>query len=60
MKKTMRWLCILLGMSGIGMLFLAPLIGFVMLMVAAIIALVIAMRDGDGGDHMGSYTMPRI
>ena len=47
-------------MSGIGMLFLAPLIGFVMLMVAAIIALVIAMRDGDGGDHMGSYTMPRI
>ena len=60
MKKTMRWLCILLGMSGIGMLFLAPIIGFVMLMVAASVALVIALRDGDGGDDMGSYRMPRI
>ena len=59
MKKTMRWLCILLGIGGIGMLFLAPMIGLVMLIVAAIVALVIAFRQGDGGDKIGSYRMPR-
>ena len=41
------------------MLFLAPIIGFVMLMVAAIVALVIAFIEGDGGNNIGSYRMPR-
>jgi hypothetical protein len=59
MKKTMRLLSLLLGIGGIAMLFLAPIIGFVMLMVAAIVALVIAFIEGDGGNNIGSYRMPR-
>lgn len=59
MKKTMRLLSMLLGIGGIAMLFLAPIIGFVMLMVAASVALVIAFIEGDGGNSIGSYRMPR-
>jgi hypothetical protein len=59
MKKTMRLLSLLLGIGGIAMLFLAPIIGFVMLMVAAIVALVIAFIEGDGGNNIGYYRMPR-
>ncbi len=67
MKKTMRLLSLLLGMGGIGMLVLAGAvhlsmlwtIGFVMLIVAAVVALVIAFIKGSGGDTSGSYRMPR-
>lgn len=67
MKKTMRLLSLLLGMGGIGMLFLAGAvhlsilwtIGFVMLIVAAVGALVIAFIKGNRGDNIGSYRMPR-
>ena len=58
-EKTMRLLSMLLGIGGIAMLFLAPIIGFVMLMVAASVALVIAFIEGDGGNSIGSYRMPR-
>jgi hypothetical protein len=67
MKKTMRLLSIILGIGGIGMLFLAGavhlnmlwIIGLVMLMVAAVVALVSAFIEGNGGDNIGSYRMPR-
>jgi hypothetical protein len=67
MKKTMRLLSLLLGIGGIGMLFLAGAvhlsiiwtIGFVMLIVAVVVALVIAFIKGNGGDNIGSYRMPR-
>jgi|GraSoi2013_100cm_1033763.scaffolds.fasta_scaffold49177_2 hypothetical protein len=67
MKKTMRLLSIILGIGGIGMLLLAGAvhlnilwtIGFVMLLVAAVVALVIAFIKGNGGDTIGSYRMPR-
>ena len=67
MKKTMRLLSIILGIGGIGMLFLAGAvhlnilwtIGLVMLIVAAVVALVSAFIEGNGGDNIGSYRMPR-
>ena len=67
MQKTMRLLSIILGIGGIGMLFLAgavhlnilSTIGLVMLMVAAVVALVSAFIEGNGGDNIGSYRMPR-
>ncbi len=67
MKKTMRLLSIILGIGGIGMLFLAGavhlnilwIIGLVMLIVAAVVALVSAFIEGNGGDNIGSYRMPR-
>jgi hypothetical protein len=67
MKKTMRLLSLLLGIGGIGMFFLAGAIhlsilwtiGFVMLIVAAVVALVSAILQGNGGDNIGSYRMPR-
>ena len=67
MKKTMRLLSIILGVGGIGMLLLAGavhlnilwIIGLVMLMVAAVVALVSAFIEGNGGDNIGSYRMPR-
>jgi hypothetical protein len=34
-------------------------IGLGMLIVAAVVALVIAFIEGDGGDNIGSYRMPR-
>ena len=67
MKKTMRLLSMLLGIGGIGMLLLAGAvhlsfvlyIGIAMLIVAAVVALVSAFREGNGGDNIGSYRMPR-
>lgn len=67
MKKTMRLLSIILGIGGIGMLILAGavhlnilwIIGLVMLIVAAVVALVSAFIEGNGGDNIGSYRMPR-
>ena len=67
MKKTMRLLSIILGIGGIGMLLLAgavhlnilSTIGLVMLMVAAVVALVSAFIEGNGGDNIGSYRIPR-
>ena len=68
MKTTMRLLSIILGLGGIGMLFLAGAvhlnilwtIGLVMLGVAAVVALVSAFIEGNGGDNIGSYRMPLI
>jgi hypothetical protein len=34
-------------------------IGIAMLMVAAVVALVSAFREGNGGDTIGSYRRPR-
>ena len=67
MKKTMRLLSIILGIGGIGLLLLAgavhlnilSTIGLVMLIVAAVVALVSAFIEGNGGDNIGSYRMPR-
>jgi hypothetical protein len=67
MKKTMRLLSIILGIGGIGLLLLAgavhlnilSTIGLVMLMVAAVVALVSAFIEGNGGDNIGSYRIPR-
>jgi arginine exporter protein ArgO len=67
MKKTMRLLSILLGIGGLGMLLLASVvqlnlvlsIGIAMLIVAAVVALVTAFIEGNGGDNFGSYRMPR-
>jgi hypothetical protein len=52
MKKTMRLLSMLLGIGGIVMLFLTPIIGFVMLLVAAGAALVSSFIEGEGGDGL--------
>jgi len=71
MKKTMRLLSMLLGIGAIGMFLLAGAlnfssgwtIGLVMLIVATVVALVIAFIefiDGDEGNNIGSYRMPRI
>ena len=57
----------LLGIGAIGMFVLAGtltlsigwIIGLVLLFVAAVIALVIAFIEGNGGDNIGSYRMPR-
>lgn len=67
MKKKMRLLSLLLLIGALGMFLLAGTlnfsmgwtIGLVMLLVAAVVALVIAFREGDGGDNIGSYRMPR-
>ncbi len=67
MKKTMRLLGLLLGIGALGMFLLAGTlnlnigwtIGLVMLIVAAVVALVIAFLEGNGGDNIGSYRMPR-
>jgi hypothetical protein len=67
MKKTMRLLSMLLGIGALGMFLLAGTlnlsigwtIGLGMLIVAAVVALVIAFIEGDGGDNIGSYRMPR-
>lgn len=67
MKKMMRLLSRLLGIGALVMFLLAGTlnlrmggtIGLVMLMAAAVIALVIAFIEGDGGDNIGSYRMPR-
>ncbi|MDQ6662343.1 MAG: hypothetical protein M3Z24_15440 [Chloroflexota bacterium] len=67
MKKTMRLLSMLLAISGSGMLLLAGAvdlsivwyISMAMLIVAAIITLVTACIEGNGGDNIGSYRMPR-
>ena len=68
MKKTVRLLSLLLGLGGIGMLFLAGalnlsivwIIGLVMLIAGAVVALVIAFREGNRGDNIGSYRIPRL
>ncbi len=67
MKKMMRLLSMLLGIGALGMFLLADIlnlsigwtIGLVMLIAAAVLALVTAFIEGDGGDNMGSYRMPR-
>jgi uncharacterized membrane protein YraQ (UPF0718 family) len=67
LKKTMTFLSKLLGIGAIGMFLLAGAlnlsfgwtIGLVMLIVAALVALVIAFIDGNEGDNIGSYRMPR-
>jgi len=67
MKKTIRLLSMLLGIGALGMFLLAGTlnlsigwtIGLGMLIVAAVVALVIAFIEGDGGDNIGSYRMPR-
>lgn len=68
MKKTMRFLSMLLGIAGIAMFLLAGvlnfsmgwIIGFVMLMVAAIVALTSAFIKGNRGYDIGSYRNPRL
>jgi hypothetical protein len=70
MKKTMTILSILLGIGAIAMFVLASVlsfslgwtIGLVMLSVAVLVALVIAIIafiDGDEGNNIGSYRVPR-
>lgn len=72
MKKTMRLLSILLGIGAIVMFVLASvlnlsvgwIIGLVMLIAAAVVALMIAfiesLLDGHEGNNIGSYRIPKI
>ena len=63
----MRLLSMLLGIGAIGIFVLAGalnlsigwIIGLVLLIVAAVVALVSAFIEGNGGDNIGSYRMPR-
>ena len=66
--KKLRLLSMLLGIGAILMFILAGTLslsigwtfGLVMLLLAAAIALVIAFIEGDDGDNIGSYRMPRV
>jgi hypothetical protein len=63
----MRLLSMLLGIGAIGVFVLAGvlnlsigwIIGWVMLIVAVVVALVSAFLEGNGGDNIGSYRIPR-
>lgn len=64
MKNIMKLLCVLLGIGGIAILFfnlgVASIVGFVLLIVAAIVALGIAFLEGNRGRDIGSYRNPRV
>jgi hypothetical protein len=67
MKKKIRLLSILLGIGAIVMFVLASVlnlsfgwtIGLVMLIIAGVVALVFAFIEGNEGNDIGSYRMPR-